>query len=124
MRLLAARSSRHTATACRHRPNRISGLNCYPSGTLRRCLLVAQTAANIAAIDSFVGKINLLSLDATVAQSFGETKALLRRQGQLIEDFDLAIAMTARVYDITLVTNNERHFRRVPGVQLSNCDSQ
>jgi tRNA(fMet)-specific endonuclease VapC len=31
---------------------------------------------------------------------------------------DLLIASTARVYDLTLVTHNTRHFQDVPGLSL------
>lgn len=80
----------------------------------------AQAAANMRAIDAFAGAISVLNLDAAIVQSFGEVKALLRRQGQLLEDFDLLIAMTARVHGLSLVTNNEQHFQRIPGMQLVN----
>jgi len=53
-----------------------------------------------------------------VARQFSGTKALLRAQGNLIEDFDLLLAATAIVYDLILVTNNTAHFDRVPRLKL------
>jgi len=41
-----------------------------------------------------------------------------RREGKLISDFDLLIAATASTYDLTLVTNNLNHFRRIPNLRL------
>jgi tRNA(fMet)-specific endonuclease VapC len=82
--------------------------------------LSAQVVVNMQAINDFVGAINVLNLEPAIVQDFGAMKALLRRQGQLIADFDLLIATTSRVHGLSLVTNNEWHFRRVPGVQLVN----
>jgi tRNA(fMet)-specific endonuclease VapC len=71
-------------------------------------------------IDDFISGIAVLGLASTVAHAFGEIKAGLRRQGMLIEDFDLLIAATARVHDLTLITNNLGHFRRISGLHLDN----
>jgi predicted nucleic acid-binding protein len=42
----------------------------------------------------------------------------LRRQGNLIPDFDLLIAATALRHDLTLVTRDTAHFERIEGLQL------
>lgn len=59
-------------------------------------------------------KINVLktyiqpfALKDGVWELFGETKALLRQQGKAMQDFDLLIACTAKVYNCTLVTNDQ-----------------
>ena len=80
----------------------------------------AQPAANHRAIDDFVSGITVLGVDTDIARLFGETKAQLRRQGNLIEDFDLLLAATALSSGLTLVTNNTTHFDRVPGLTLDN----
>jgi len=38
--------------------------------------------------------------------------------GQRIGDMDLMIAATALQYDLTLLTNNRRHFERVEGLRI------
>lgn len=70
----------------------------------------AQPDANHQAIDDFVGGVLVLAIDADIARAFGAIKAQLRRQGRLIEDFDLVLAATAVTRDLTLVTNNTDHF--------------
>jgi tRNA(fMet)-specific endonuclease VapC len=79
----------------------------------------AQADANHQAIDDFVSGMAVLPLDASIARVFGEVKAQLRRQGNLIEDFDLLLAATALSNGLTLVTNNAAHFERIPGLTLS-----
>ena len=46
--------------------------------------------------------------------------AHLQSTGQPIGDADILIAATALVHDRLVVTNNEGHFRRVPGVTVDN----
>jgi len=80
----------------------------------------AQPDANHRAIDDFISGVAVLAVDADIARTFGEMKAQLRRQGNLIEDFDLLLAATALANDLTLVTNNSAHFGRVAGLILDN----
>jgi tRNA(fMet)-specific endonuclease VapC len=80
----------------------------------------ARAEDNHNAIDDFVSGLTILELTTGVARQFGGIKALLRAQGNLIEDFDLLLAATAIEYDLTLVTNNTAHFDRVPRLKLVN----
>lgn len=61
-----------------------------------------------------------VALTPDVARKFGEIKTDLHVRGLLIEDFDLLIAAHALTYQCTLVTNNVRHFQRVPGLVIEN----
>lgn len=82
--------------------------------------LSARLTANKQAIDTFAQAIKILDLAPAVVLAFGDIKVHLRKQGQTIADFDLLIAMTARTHNLFLVTNNLRHFRRIPALQLVN----
>ncbi|MEA2236331.1 MAG: tRNA(fMet)-specific endonuclease VapC [Thermoanaerobaculia bacterium] len=53
-----------------------------------------------------------------VSEKFGEIKAALERTGQRIEDFDVAIAAHAIVYDAILVTANMDHMGRIPSLSI------
>lgn len=44
----------------------------------------------------------------------------LRKRGQIIGDADTFIAATAIVHGLTVVTNNQAHYRRIPGLQIDN----
>ena len=80
----------------------------------------AQPGANHQAIDDFVSGVAVLAVDADIARAFGEIKAQLRRQGNLIEDFDLLLAATALVNDLAVITNNTAHFGRIAGLTIDN----
>lgn len=57
---------------------------------------------------------------AAAARDFGDIRAHLERRGQRIGPYDLLIAAHARHLQAVLVTNNEREFRRVPGLAVQN----
>jgi len=65
--------------------------------------------------------IPVLPFDAPAAVRFGQLKAELERAGLPLAEPDLRIAATALANDLTLVTGDERHFARVPGLSLENC---
>jgi predicted nucleic acid-binding protein len=54
------------------------------------------------------------------AATFGNLKARMAGAGTMLDDFDLIIASTALAANLTLVSNNERHFKRVEGLRLVN----
>lgn len=51
---------------------------------------------------------------------FGRFKAELRKKGQPIGDIDVLIAAVAVNHHLILVTNNTKHFTRIPGISLEN----
>lgn len=63
----------------------------------------------------FLSGFVVLGLTPRIMERFAEHRYRLRRQGNLIPDFDLLIAATALEHDLTLVTRNRRHFGRISG---------
>ena len=55
-----------------------------------------------------------------VMDLFGPLKADLEKKGTRLDDFDTLIASTALLLGYRLVTNNERHYRRIPGLDIEN----
>lgn len=51
---------------------------------------------------------------------FADTKAELRKQGKLIDDFDLLIGATAVTHKMILVSENMKHLSRIPGIKMEN----
>ena len=52
--------------------------------------------------------------------TYAATKAHLRRNGQLIEEFDMLIGSTAVHHGYVMVTENIDHFERIPGIEIEN----
>jgi predicted nucleic acid-binding protein len=63
--------------------------------------------------------VTVLSYDVAAARVYGQVRAHLESKGRPLADADLQIAATALVHGLELVTGNVRHFRRVPGLQVS-----
>lgn len=80
----------------------------------------SRPVENRLALAEFLAPLEILSYDGTAAARYGEIRAALEKQGQPIGAMDLLIAAHAVSRHLTLVTNNEREFRRVPGLKISN----
>ena len=59
-------------------------------------------------------------LNEGVMEVFADIKAKMFNNGIRIEDMDLLIAATAIYNDLTLVTNNTKHFENVPMLKSEN----
>jgi len=64
------------------------------------------------------GPIPALNLDYATLQRYGELRNYLRPRNLLIGDIDTLIAATALEANLTVVTNNARHFGRIPGLNV------
>lgn len=51
---------------------------------------------------------------------FAREKVRLRKEGNLIPDFDLIIGCSAVANNMTMVTNNVKHLERVKGIKIEN----
>ena len=60
----------------------------------------------------------ILPLDHEACVAYAGLKTRLRRQGQVLADNDLWIAALAVRHSVPLVSNNRKHFERVPGLAL------
>ena len=71
-------------------------------------------------IDAFVGPIDVVAFDRSAGDRFGTLGAVLARRGAPIGTIDTLIAAHALALGLTLVTNNGKHFSRVPGLTSEN----
>jgi tRNA(fMet)-specific endonuclease VapC len=77
-------------------------------------------AENKAALDGLLEFLQVDDFPSGAAQDFGEIKVALLSEGRAIGPYDFLIAAHARHIGAVLVTNNEREFRRVPGLTVQN----
>ncbi len=80
----------------------------------------SRPAANLAVVEDFISRLEVLPYTAKAAQHYGQIRAALERSGQPIGVNDLHIAAHARSEGLILVTNNMSEFERVPALQLEN----
>jgi len=74
----------------------------------------------MAVISQLQSVIQIAVLTEAVGDHYGQIRANLHKIGQPIGNNDLWIAAHARAEGWVLVTNNEREFRRVDGLQVEN----
>ena len=70
-------------------------------------------------IGRFLSRIRVIPIKDSIPL-FAKEKARLRKEGTLVEDFDLLIGTTAVKAGLTMVTENTRHFQNIDGIQLDN----
>jgi len=80
----------------------------------------SQPSSNLAVVEDFCSRLDILPYTAKAAQHYGSIRAHLERNGQPIGMNDLHIAAHARSEGLVLVTNNTREFIRVPALQVEN----
>lgn len=75
-------------------------------------------------IDDFVRHLNIVAWDEAAAEHYGNIRAYLQAKGKMIGAMDLMIAAHARSLGMTLVTNNDNHFKRVLKLKVENWASE
>jgi len=69
-------------------------------------------------LNDFLKGVTLIGINEETSQLFGKERGRLRSIGRIISDFDLLIGITARQNDLTLLTNNRRHFENIEGLRI------
>ncbi len=85
------------------------GLELKPDATTLKSLVIA-----------FLQRMRTLPFDNGAATSFALVSAGLRRGGIGMGTMDAMIASHALSLDITVITNNDKHFEVVPGLKIEN----
>ena len=69
-------------------------------------------------LEEFLSGVVILGIDPETCRRFGQVRGTLRRRGQMIADFDLLIASSALQNQLTLLTNNRKHFEGIDGLTV------
>lgn len=78
-----------------------------------------QKEQNLKEVEDFVNSITVLPLSSCIRE-FCRQKAKLRKDGKLIEDYDLFIGCTAVSNGCVMVSENHKHLSRIDGISLEN----
>ena len=79
-----------------------------------------KITSNLSKIRILEKTFEIIPTGTESAEIFGILKTDLEKSGNPLDDFDLIIAACAMTYNLTLVTNNYRHFERIDGLKLAN----
>ena len=85
--------------------------------------LRAQGTHYSEAVRLFIAEFPVLPLEDSARASYGQLRTALERRGEKIGAHDMLIAAHALALDATLVTNNEKEFRRIKGLNIENWAS-
>ena len=80
----------------------------------------ASPARTLRLLENFLAPLNVLEFSSGDAVAYAQVRAKLERAGMPIGPLDTLIAAHALARELTLVTNNEREFRRVTGLRVEN----
>ncbi len=75
---------------------------------------------NIATVNRIAELFPIIDINKGIIEIYGQLKARLETAGNRIDDMVLMIASTAIYMNMTLVTNNTQHFRRIDDLVLEN----
>lgn len=71
-------------------------------------------------VENFLSPITLLEFTSDDAMAYATIRAKLERAGTPIGPLDTLIAAQAVARNLTIISNNEREFRRVNGLKIEN----
>ena len=106
------------------RMNQVGWENCYISEITLAELYYG--ASNSGQKEMKMKEIHLLEEYLTILpirptiEKYGDYKSVLRKQGLLIDDFDLLIGCTAAHNKLIMVTENIKHLSRIPNISIEN----
>jgi tRNA(fMet)-specific endonuclease VapC len=80
----------------------------------------SDPATILGPLEDLTKQLEILPFDAESARHFGKLRVILSRGGVNVDSVDLMIASMALAHDLTLVTDNSKHFDNVPGLQHVN----
>lgn len=87
---------------------------------LLRGLKALGSDKKIITFQAFMAQCEIITLTQPIIEAAADIYATLKNQGMLIEDADILIAATALNKEMSLVTDNQEHFRRVHGLKIHN----
>jgi tRNA(fMet)-specific endonuclease VapC len=79
-----------------------------------------RVTENLAKVHRLKEVFPVIDVSPAIMETFGTLKADLRKNGTPVDDFDLLIGATALTLGYCVVTNNERHFSKIPGLDVVN----
>ncbi len=84
------------------------------------CRKSQHPTANLAKIYRLAEIYPVIDVTRSVMDSFGDIKEQLSASGHTVDDFDLLIGCSALTLNYAVVTNNTRHYEKIPGLRVIN----
>lgn len=85
-----------------------------------RGLKAIGSKKKLQAFDRFINDCEVEELGISVIGKAADIYVKLKTHGELVEDADILIAATAMDKGLVVVTDNERHFKKIKGLEIGN----
>jgi len=79
-----------------------------------------QIKKNLKRLDEFLCPFEIISYDENASSYYGRIRSSLEKLGEVIGPLDMLIAAHALSKKLTLITNNEKEFKRVKALKVEN----
>ncbi len=71
-------------------------------------------------IDAIIQKVDMVHFDEEAAAVYANIRCELEKNGTTISNIDMLTAACALSSNAVLITNNEKHFMRIPNLHIEN----
>jgi tRNA(fMet)-specific endonuclease VapC len=75
---------------------------------------------NQMALTKFLSPLEIVPYDDKAAVNYGQIRSHLEKKGAIVGAMDMLIGAHSRSIPMTLVTNNLREFKKIPGLMVEN----
>lgn len=94
----------------------ISVLNVFE--LIEGAYLSSNKDKSLKSVFDLIENIEIINLNKDVSVSAGKISADLKSRGAIIGIGDILIGASAILLNLILITNNKKHFERIPGLKL------
>ena len=84
------------------------------------CCKSQSVVKNLAKLRHATECYRMVDVTRPIMECFGEVKASLEKSGTPLDAFDLLIGCTALTMNYAIVTNNVKHYQKIPGLKVVN----
>ncbi len=70
-------------------------------------------------LNEFLRFVNVIPI-SEVIMDYAKIRLQLKQIGKPVDNFDMLIAATAKHFDLTVVTDNVKHFENIQGLNIEN----
>ncbi|MDR0878311.1 MAG: type II toxin-antitoxin system VapC family toxin [Treponema sp.] len=71
-------------------------------------------------IKTFVSRLRIIDFNTAAAEEYAQIRQFLETHGIVIGNMDMLIAASAKSCGAVLVSNNQKHFSRIPNLKIEN----
>ena len=72
------------------------------------------------AVEDFVERLEIIPFGEESSFKYAEIRSELKKSGEIIDDMDILIAACVMSENAVLITNNEKHFSHIKGLNIEN----